>query len=289
MYIVGELADYKVAKEIIDLLKDRGLDATCRKHESLELYQVCVASQDHLILAMDLFRLKTGGPKTFTPPPEWKKIQGLPKGYLTLPVIFLCVAIYLLENFTSYGVYNLLKFSEDESLTELKNFQLWRLVTPCLMHFGFLHIFFNLMWWKDLSKIIEKSFGVIFLLLFCLLVGIASNIGQFLISGPGFGGLSGIIFGLFGLIWMLGRFHHNFIYKLPKNDVVLMVGWFVLCLTGALSFKIANMAHAIGISFGMIAGLLLSFLMHPHKRPEKLKQMILFFFLSLVFIFLGRF
>lgn len=284
MFIVGELADKSIAKDIGLYLNKQGIEAEVKKHDLKELYAIFIIDESQFEKASDIFRVRTGGPRTFEAPKEWSKIQTLKPGLLTRPVIALCVAIYLAQNFANLEVYKLLKFSSSKDLFEIKGMQLWRVFTPCLIHFGFMHIFFNLMWWKDLSKIIEKRFGVFFLVVFCIVVGSFSNYSQFLIGGPGFGGLSGVVFALFGLNWMMSRFEQGYEYSLPKSDIFMMVGWFIFCLTGALSMSIANMAHATGLSLGMLIGLAITF-----KKSNEKKQIFGFSVLAFAFIFLGQF
>ena len=39
-----------------------------------------------------------------------------------------------------------------------------------------------------------------------LVIAALSNLGQYFVSGPNFCGISGVVYGLFGYIWMKGRF-----------------------------------------------------------------------------------
>src|SRR5205814_9740200 len=92
------------------------------------------------------------------------------------------------------------------SLIEIKNGQLWRLITPIFVHGGFLHLLFNMWWMRDLGFMIEQRKGSLRLALMVLLVAIPSNIAQYMTAGPWFGGMSGVVYGLFGYIWMKGKF-----------------------------------------------------------------------------------
>ena len=115
-----------------------------------------------------------------------------------------------------------------------------QILTHMFMHGGPMHILFNMLWMKDLGKIIEKEKSSNFLLTFIVIIGTLSNFAQFLVSGPNFGGMSGVVYGLLGYLWMYKRMNSAAAFSLPKSDVVLMVGWFFLCLLGVFSFSIAN-------------------------------------------------
>src|SRR5262249_52050570 len=68
-----------------------------------------------------------------------------------------------------------------------------------------------------------------------------------------FGGLSGVLYGLFGYAWMKTRFEPQLGIVLPPQTVVLLLGWFVLCLAGVIP-NIGNAAHAAGLVVGILVG-----------------------------------
>ncbi|MDO7898988.1 rhomboid family intramembrane serine protease [Pseudomonas citrulli] len=139
--------------------------------------------------------------------------------------------------------------------------QWWRLVTPMLIHFGFLHIAMNGLWYWELGRRIEARQGGINLLGLTLLFSLVSNFVQYLVSGPSlFGGLSGVLYGLLGHCWIYQWLAPNPAYRLPRGVLAMMLGWLALCLSGLVSLigfgEIANGAHVGGLLIGCFTGLL---------------------------------
>ena len=67
---------------------------------------------------------------------------------LTAILITLSVLVALISNFGSdYSLIHILFITEyREGLNEISSGQLWRLFTPALIHFGIMHIAFNMLW-----------------------------------------------------------------------------------------------------------------------------------------------
>ena len=138
-------------------------------------------------------------------------------------------------------------------LPEIRHGQIWRLFTPMFLHFGILHIIFNMLWLRDLGSIIEAHKGWRLLLLLVSVFAVLSNLAQFLTSGPAFGGMSGVVYGLLGYVWMQGKFNPASKLRLQSQTVRLMIIWFFVCLSGLLG-PIANTAHAVGAVAGIAWG-----------------------------------
>ena len=164
--------------------------------------------------------------------------------------IFLSIAKYKYEISEGRHLVRWLK-----GLQEISDGQVWRLITPIFLHFGIFHIIFNMMWLKDLGSMIEKKQGPIFFAIMVLIIGIASNIGQYIASGPLFGGMSGVVYGLVGYIWIRGKFDPMCGLYIHKHIVIMMIAWFFLCLTGIMG-SIGNTAHAVGLGVGVVWGYL---------------------------------
>jgi GlpG protein len=137
-------------------------------------------------------------------------------------------------------------------LPEVRSGQIWRLITPVFRHLGILHIFFNMLWLRQLGGMVEVREGKLRLTSLVLGIGVASNLAEYLYSGPNFGGMSGVVYGLLGYIWMKGTFQPSSGYFLHESVVVMMLIWFVLGLTGQLG--IANVVHAVGLAGGVAWG-----------------------------------
>ncbi|MBX7148184.1 rhomboid family intramembrane serine protease [bacterium] len=169
-------------------------------------------------------------------------------GRNTDPVSFLYIT-----NFEKAGRY----ISYSTQLSQYLGFDFYRLFTPIFLHFGILHLVFNMMWLKDLGSIIEKHHGSLYYIILMLVIAGASNLAQFLVSGPSFGGMSGVVYGLLGFLWIRGKCDPYYHIILNKQVVVMMIVWFFVCLTGLLG-PVANTVHGVGLAMGMLWGYLSS-------------------------------
>lgn len=148
----------------------------------------------------------------------------------------------------------------EKGLPEIFHGQIWRLFTPMFIHFGFMHILFNMLWLRDLGSMIEARESSWRLLFVVLVTAAGSNLAQYLITipklgggSPIFGGMSGVVYGLLGYIWMRAKFDPFSGFFLHKNTVIMMLIWLVACFTGFLG-PVANLAHLFGLLIGMGAG-----------------------------------
>ncbi len=140
--------------------------------------------------------------------------------------------------------------------------QLWRLFTPALMHFSLPHILFNLLWVWVAGRRVEDLHGRWALLGLVLFSALLSNLAQFWVSGPMFGGMSGVVFALLGYAWLWDKRAGRPAIGLPPALMGLMLLWLVLGFAGVLEYvgvgAIANTAHLVGLLAGLIWALLCS-------------------------------
>jgi GlpG protein len=137
--------------------------------------------------------------------------------------------------------------------------QYWRLLTPIFLHFGVLHIVFNMLWLWDLGRRVEVAQGLVRLLGITLLIGVGSNIAQAVYGGVSvFGGMSGVIYGLLGYCWVWGRWRHHPILAVPTPVLVIMLVWLLICMVGFTEVigigAVANAAHLGGLLMGLLLG-----------------------------------
>lgn len=143
--------------------------------------------------------------------------------------------------------------SSPGALIEVRRGEVWRLFSPAFVHFGVAHLVLNMMAMVNIGSPLERVQGKRFYLTFTAAVALCSNLAQYVVSGNfEFGGMSGVIFGLFGFLWLRGWVDRNYILRLQRNGILLTLGWFVFCFTGVM--HIANTAHAVGLGIGAVWG-----------------------------------
>ena len=131
--------------------------------------------------------------------------------------------------------------------------QVWRLITPIFMHANTLHIVFNMLMLYQLGGAVETGKGALFYVGMALAVAAVSNLAQALLVGPSFCGISGVVYGLFGYVWMKSRFEPFDGMLLDDFTIMLMLFWFLLGVTGLVG-HMANWAHGVGLAAGMAFG-----------------------------------
>jgi GlpG protein len=140
--------------------------------------------------------------------------------------------------------------------------EVWRLVTPIFLHFGAMHLLFNMWMLWDLGRLVEGSRGSLKFLGLVLVVAVVSNFAQFFITSlydPRyaygiFGGMSGVLFGLLGYAWMKSRYDPAAEIYVHPNTVTFMMIWLVVCALGLIG-HVANWAHSVGLAVGMAIGI----------------------------------
>ena len=155
-------------------------------------------------------------------------------------------------------------------LASIQRGEIWRLVTPSFIHYGIFHFLFNMLWFLQFGRMIEGRYGTVWMAILVVAIAILSNFAQgvaperlggsapYFPSGiliSNFGGLSGVVFGLFGFIVIKQYSDSRSGFFLPQLTVVLLLGYMVFCMlpvAAPLVGSIANWCHVIGFITGAV-------------------------------------
>ncbi|MEM7455067.1 MAG: rhomboid family intramembrane serine protease [Planctomycetota bacterium] len=156
-------------------------------------------------------------------------------------------------------------------LASIQKGEVWRLITPIFIHFGIMHIVFNMLWMVQLGTLIENRYGTFWFAVLVLTSAALSNFAQCTVpvaidgSAPRIveggiliglaGGMSGVVYALFGFVWMKSVYDPTCGFRINEMTVFIMIGWLFLCMTGVMG-SIGNWAHGVGLVVGMLAGYL---------------------------------
>lgn len=146
-----------------------------------------------------------------------------------------------------------------DGFSAISNGQVWRLITPTFIHFGTLHILFNGLWVWVFGHKIERTLGTSAFVIIFVLTAVFANVVQAALYGPNiFGGLSGVVYGLLGFIWIWQWRLPESILRIQNGVIVFMLIWLILGFVGGIDFlvgqSVANGAHLGGLIAGIIAG-----------------------------------
>lgn len=182
---------------------------------------------------------------------------------LTLSLAAIVTALEIVSTFDPGRREFFFRHLELSISVDLWNGALWQPLTTTLLHGDLLHAAFNLYWLMAFGHVLERRWGSVrFGLLFLWLAYVTSTT-SFLIGNaswtPGVPvhtgiGLSGVGYGLFGLLWVAGRWRPELRAYCSRDLVVLFAGWFVLCIVLTMSGAMAidNYAHGAGLLYGAL-------------------------------------
>ena len=188
--------------------------------------------------------------------------------YVTYTIIAITILAYLIQ-ISPYGPAFIKAFIKNNEL--IQQGQLWRLLTPALLHGGFTHIVFNMYALLSFGQSLERHFGHGRFFLLYLLGAFAGNVLSFLMTRANSLGASTAIFGLVGAegVFLLKNrklFAGQFRSAIGNIIFIVFINLFVI---GALP-NIDNWGH-IG---GLLAGLLFSWFASPIWEVEGIPPLL---------------
>lgn len=173
-------------------------------------------------------------------------------GWVTLTIFALCWVVFIASLLgLARPAFQLLHFYPELTMDAFLESPL-RLLGPALFHFSWLHIVFNTMWWWQLGGSVERVLGKGALINLFLVTAIFSNLGQFIVTGPNFGGLSGVVYGLVGYVWWYGWLSPEKGLTISKPIIGFLLFWLVLGYVDVLPVNMANTAHLLGLVSGCL-------------------------------------
>jgi len=138
--------------------------------------------------------------------------------------------------------------------------QYWRLLTSCFVHFGIIHIGFNMYVLYQIGPFIEMAFGRARYLLIYFLAGLGGSIVSVLVHPMSVGaGASGAIFGLYGAVFGFLLIKRRSLDPAVTKSIAKSAGIFVLynVVYGSITRTTDLSAHFGGLVTGFVVGMLL--------------------------------
>ncbi len=162
------------------------------------------------------------------------------------------------------------------SLSAIARGEVWRLVTPIFIHMTWVHLIFNVWGLMILGARLETRFVSVKLGLCILAIAIFSNIAEALIDSPYGGGLSGVLYGVFGIAVAYSRSSGERSALVTREESIIYLVWFVMCIVissdqwrdamgDEASMRVGNVAHGAGLFFGLAIGYVLSWMNRQAK------------------------
>ena len=281
---IGNIAEKKQAERFVHFLDSQQIEATLRPLQETG-YDVWVLDEEHVATArqqLETFLAMPDDPRfdgakgpqsrvarrffQHRPPADRARSidvrteivhrRGLSPVPVTCLFIGVSVAVTLLAHVPALApMISKLYFSAylGKVFPEIRAGEVWRLVTPIFLHGGLLHLLFNMIWLYQLGGQIEAQESSRYVAVMMLVFASICNTGQYIVSGPLFVGMSGVVYGLLGYIWMMTCFQVGTRYMLSEQTVTFMLLWLGLCLVGIIP-HVANTEHVVGLLLGVVWG-----------------------------------
>jgi len=138
--------------------------------------------------------------------------------------------------------------------------QYWRLLTACFLHFGIIHIGFNMYVLYQIGPFIEMAFGRARYLVIYFLAGLGGSIVSVWVHPTAVGaGASGAIFGLYGAVFGFLLINRRTLDPAVTKSIAKSAGIFVLynVVYGSITRTTDLSAHFGGLVTGFVVGMLL--------------------------------
>ncbi len=262
MLMITSFTNPRVAQAFVDYMATQGVILTIQQHTQTDVWLADESQASRVNAELARFLENPGDARYLAA--SWQaghtgsglRYQRFPflatvrerAGPFTLGLMAACILVFILMSVVGdQQIMLLLAWPYDASV----EFEFWRYFTHALMHFSFLHILFNLLWWWYLGGAVEKRLGSGKLIVLTLISALLSGFIQHKFGGPWFGGLSGVVYALMGYVWLRGeRDPHSGIY-LQRGLMTFALIWIIAGWFDLFGMAIANGAHVAGLAVGL--------------------------------------
>jgi rhomboid protease GluP len=208
-----------------------------------------------------------------TPPSESRLPQPRATSPYTITAALIAINVLVFALMVASGVSftqptpsDALTWGGDFAPLTLGDHQYWRLFTSTFVHFGIIHIGFNMYVLYQIGPFIEMVFGRARYLLIYFFAGLAGSIVSVWMHPMAVGaGASGAIFGLYGAVFGFLLIKRRSLNPAATKSIAKSAGIFVLynVVYGTISRTTDLSAHFGGLIAGFLAGMLL---IRPRSR-----------------------
>lgn len=188
-----------------------------------------------------------------------------PRVIATPLIVAICVGVFLIMgisgvSWTAPNGAALLAWGANEGELVILEHQWWRPITCMFLHFGVIHLSFNMWCLITAGPLVERLFGNAAFAMIYFLSGVGGSLASLAMHPTHISaGASGAIFGVFGALLGFLLIHRHTIppsvFKPMRSSAVGFVVYNVLF--GAFMPFIDNSAHLGGLATGFVCGLLM--------------------------------
>ena len=160
-----------------------------------------------------------------------------------------------------------LNWGADYGAATIGQGQWWRLLTSCFVHFGIIHIAFNMYVLYQIGPFVQITFGRARYLIIYVAAGLSGSVISLWIHPQSVGaGASGAIFGLYGAVFGFLLRERRSLNPAVMNSIAKSAGIFILynLVFGVMNRTTDVSAHLGGLLAGFLAGIAL---VHDRKSP----------------------
>lgn len=180
--------------------------------------------------------------------------------YITYIIMFINIVMFLLSIVDYTGIIDMFA----NYYVNVKNGEVYRLITYSFVHANLLHLFFNMYALYFIGPQVEKYYGKISYLVIYLGSALIGGLFTTVLTNAVSVGASGSIFGLFGAMVYFGYKYRNVLDDFLRSGIIP-----VLLLNLFLGFIVPGI-DVYGHIGGLLGGLLLSYTLGlPNKRKNK--------------------